>query len=142
MSLLEPVILSQYAHSHTERNLIKTMKTFKNWRNFTPEKERKDPALKDALWGLEDIQGCLLDSGASVFVTVSRYNVLTCFTLSDSSPVVKLWTVHLDQLGVNFSSFSVLVLSSKFNVAVVGGENQHMPYYRSQRANWSPHRTE
>ncbi|KAJ3250363.1 hypothetical protein HDU77_006739 [Chytriomyces hyalinus] len=126
MSLLEPVILSQYAHSHTERNLIKTMKTFKNWRNFTPEKERKDPALKDALWGLEDIQGCLLDSGASVFVTLSRNNVLTCFTLSDSSPVVKLWTVHLNQLGVNFSSFSVLVLSSKFNVAVLGGVNQHI----------------
>ncbi|KAJ3397897.1 hypothetical protein HDU80_009406 [Chytriomyces hyalinus] len=126
MSLLEPVILSQYAHSHTERNLIKTMKTFKNWRNFTPEKERKDPALKDAVRGLEDIQGCLLDSGASVFVTVSRNNVLTCFALSDSSPVVQLWTVHLNQLGVNFSSFSVLVLSSKFNVAVVGGENQHI----------------
>ncbi|KAJ3397895.1 hypothetical protein HDU80_009404 [Chytriomyces hyalinus] len=127
MSLLEPVILSQYAHSHTERNLIKTMKTFKNWRNFTPEKELKDPALKNPVEvGVVDIQGCLLDSGASVFVTVSRYNDLTCFTLSDSSPVVKLWTVHLKQLGVNFSSFSVLVLSSKFNVAVVGGKNQHI----------------
>ncbi|KAI8839311.1 hypothetical protein BJ741DRAFT_90641 [Chytriomyces cf. hyalinus JEL632] len=125
ISLLESVILSQYAYSHTERNLIKTRKTFKNWHNFTPEKERTDPALKNAVQSLECIQGCLLDSGGSLFVTASR-DVLTCFTLSDSSPVFQLWTVRLDQLGVNFRTFSALAVSSKFNVAVVGGDGQYI----------------
>ncbi|KAJ3224810.1 hypothetical protein HDU81_008334 [Chytriomyces hyalinus] len=86
MSLLEPVILSQYAHSPFERNLSKIRNTFKNWFKFTPDKERTDPSLK----------------------------------------VVQLWNIRLDQLGVDFSTFSSLVLSSKFNVAAVGGIGQYI----------------
>ncbi|KAJ3224812.1 hypothetical protein HDU81_008336, partial [Chytriomyces hyalinus] len=116
-------LLVQYSYSYLERDVRNTMKTYKNWIRFKPEREMFDPALQAPTEKAVTIKGCVLDSETSVFVTASSGGVVTCFTLSDSYPSSRVWNVRLDQLDNDFNlgTVSCLAVSAKLDRVVVGG---------------------